>query len=86
MRRAFRTWALVVVLLTLASDAGAQQEELSSPRRTAAITILQVNDVYSIVPVDGLGGLARLATVKKQTAQALGRTRSEERRVGKECA
>ncbi|HUR34440.1 MAG TPA: bifunctional UDP-sugar hydrolase/5'-nucleotidase [Vicinamibacterales bacterium] len=52
----------------------AQQEELSSPRRTAAVTILQMNDVYSTVPVDGLGGLARVATVKKQTAQALGRT------------
>ena len=75
MRRAFNTWALaVLVLLALTHGAHAQQEELSSPRRTAAITILQVNDVYSIVPVDGLGGLARLATVKKQTAQALGRT------------
>ena len=75
MRRAPNPWALaLVVLLTLANLASAQQEELSSPRRTAAVTILQVNDVYSTVPVDGLGGLARLATVKKQTAQALGRT------------
>lgn len=51
----------------------AQQEEPTSPRRQAPITILQINDVYSTVPIDGLGGLARVATIKKEM-QAAGRT------------
>ena len=53
--------------------AHAQQEEPTSPRRQAPITILQINDVYSTVPIDGLGGLARVATIKKQL-MAAGRT------------
>ena len=51
----------------------AQQEEPTSPRRQAPVTILQINDVYSTVPVDGLGGLARVATIKKALIAA-GRT------------
>src|SRR5262245_52594846 len=51
----------------------AQQEEPSSPRAVAPLTFLQVNDVYSTTPVDGLGGLARVATLKQQLAAA-GRT------------
>jgi len=51
----------------------AQQEEPSSPRAAAPLTILQINDVYSTVPVDGAGGLARVATVKQRLAAA-GRT------------
>ncbi len=39
----------------------------------APLTILQINDVYSTVPVDGVGGLARVATLKKQLTAA-GRT------------
>jgi 5'-nucleotidase len=37
-------------------------------RDQAALTILQVNDVYSVMPVDGgaAGGLARVATLKKR--------------------
>jgi len=50
-----------------------QQEEPGSPRARAPLTILQINDVYSTVPVDGLGGLARVATLKRQLAAA-GRT------------
>jgi 5'-nucleotidase len=53
--------------------ARAQQEEPTSPRATTPLTILQVNDVYSTVPIDGMGGLARLATVKARMIAA-GRT------------
>lgn len=51
----------------------AQQEEPGSPRAPAPLTILQINDVYSTLPVDELGGLARVATLKQQLAAA-GRT------------
>jgi 2',3'-cyclic-nucleotide 2'-phosphodiesterase (5'-nucleotidase family) len=50
-----------------------QQEEPTSPRARTPLTLLQINDVYSTVPVDGMGGLARIATVKQQIA-ASGRT------------
>ena len=42
-------------------------------RNTAPLTILQINDVYSTTPVDGRGGLARVATLKQQM-RAQGRT------------
>ena len=45
----------------------------ASPRASAPLTILQLNDVYSTVPIDGVGGLARVATVKQNLAAA-GRT------------
>jgi 2',3'-cyclic-nucleotide 2'-phosphodiesterase (5'-nucleotidase family) len=48
-------------------------DDPSTPRAAAQVTILQINDVYSTVPVDGLGGLARVATIKRQIA-ASGRT------------
>lgn len=48
-------------------------EPPSAPRAAAPLTILQVNDVYSTVPVDGVGGLARVATLKRDLAKA-GRT------------
>ena len=51
---------------------GAQAQELG-PRAGAPVTFLQMNDVYTMVPIDGLGGLARVATQKKQLAAA-GRT------------
>jgi 5'-nucleotidase len=51
----------------------AQQEETGTPRAAAPLTLLQINDVYSMVPVDGAGGLARVATLKAQMA-ASGRT------------
>ena len=64
--------ALVAALL-FAAPARAQQEEPSSPRANAPLTILQLNDVYSSVPIDEVGGLARVATVKARLAAA-GRT------------
>ena len=49
------------------------QDEAAQPRNRAPVTFLQINDVCSRVPIDGLGGLARVATLKQQLARA-GRT------------
>ncbi len=48
-------------------------EEASAPRAQAPLTILQINDVYSTVPIAGRGGLARVAALKQLLAKA-GRT------------
>ena len=45
-------------------------DEVFHPRGRTQFTILQINDVYSTVPVDGLGGLARVATIKKEFVNA----------------
>lgn len=45
------------------------QDDLGSPRRLSQLTFLQVNDVYSAVPINGVGGLARVATLKKQLSR-----------------
>ena len=45
-------------------------EEPSAPRARAPLTILQINDVYSTVPIDGAGGLARVATLKRRLSEA----------------
>jgi 5'-nucleotidase len=50
---------LLLALLALPAPVRAQH-----PRDAAPLTILQINDVYSTVPVDGAGGLARVATIK----------------------
>ena len=49
------------------------QDEAAHPRNGAPVTFLQINDVYSTLPIDGLGGLARVATLKQLLARA-GRT------------
>ena len=49
-----------------------QAQEFAA-RTTAAVTFLQINDVYTTVPVNGVGGLARVATLKTSLAAA-GRT------------
>lgn len=51
----------------------AQFENAAAPWASSALTLLQINDVYSTVPVDGAGGLARVATLKRRIA-AEGRT------------
>jgi 5'-nucleotidase len=51
------------------SSAAAVGQE-PGPRTQAPVTFLQLNDVYSLVPIDGLGGLARVATQKQQLAAA----------------
>jgi 5'-nucleotidase / UDP-sugar diphosphatase len=49
------------------------QDDPAHPRNRAPLTFVQINDVYSTLPVDGQGGLARIATYKRQLAAA-GRT------------
>jgi 5'-nucleotidase len=48
----------------------AQQETPASPRARTPLTLLQINDIYSTLPVDDAGGLARIATLKRQLAAA----------------
>jgi len=43
------------------------------PRSPSAVTLLQINDVYSTLPVDGMGGLARVGALKQDIATS-GRT------------
>src|SRR5436189_6203302 len=44
----------------------AQQDDPGSPRRQAQLTLLQINDVYSTVPINDAGGVARVATLKQR--------------------
>jgi 5'-nucleotidase len=72
-RSALRIIALVAAMAAVCGPALAQRDDPGSPRASAPLTILQLNDVYSITPVDGAGGLARVATLKQSLAAA-GRT------------
>ncbi|HJZ74212.1 MAG TPA: bifunctional metallophosphatase/5'-nucleotidase [Vicinamibacterales bacterium] len=72
MARGRLTGACIVAAAIVASVA-AQRPEPGSPRARAPLTILQINDVYSTSPIDGVGGLARVATLKRRLA-AEGRT------------
>jgi 5'-nucleotidase len=68
-RRAFLALSLAALVVGGGSVLQAQpQDDPGSPRATAPVTILQVNDVYSTVPVDEVGGLARVAALKRQLA------------------
>jgi 2',3'-cyclic-nucleotide 2'-phosphodiesterase (5'-nucleotidase family) len=58
--------AILVSIAALHPVLHAQKEESGAPRAGAAVTFLQINDVYSTVPIDGAGGLARVATLKKR--------------------
>lgn len=70
MTRLWLRAVIVLVALAAASPLHAQiEEQVSSPRLAAPLTILQLNDVYSTVPVRDTGGLARVATLKKQLTQ-----------------
>src|SRR5205085_5963059 len=64
-RRLIRACALAAIVVA-STVIAARQEEPGSPRARAPLTFLQINDVYSTVPIDGAGGLARVATLKKQ--------------------
>src|SRR5882724_81390 len=77
-----RLWLIVALLVGsglsrtlpehgLGLNLHAQQE--FAARTAAPVTFLQINDVYSTVPIDGQGGLARVATLKQDMAKA-GRT------------
>ena len=65
-------FGLVVALLVLSGASRtlpvlAQQE--FAERSAAPVTFLQINDVYATLPVDGVGGLARVATLKQNMAK-----------------
>src|SRR5262245_3482900 len=79
--RSVRARAVLAPLLAIALvvaarwPAVAQRDDPGAPRAAAPLTILQLNDVYSIGPVEdgAAGGLARVATLKQSLAAA-GRT------------
>ena len=72
--RPFRCLALALALCASLQPTSAQTlHDETHPRSSAAVTLLQINDVYSTVPVDGVGGLARVAALKQDLANA-GRT------------
>jgi 5'-nucleotidase len=79
IRRALAALAIAASLLASASGPNAAfaqappREEPGAPRARSAITFLQINDVYQTIPVDGAGGLARVAALKAQI-RAAGRT------------
>src|SRR5688572_13294161 len=58
--------AVAIVAATFAGRAAPQSDDAGAPRAGAPLTILQINDVYSTVPVDDAGGLARVATLKQR--------------------
>ncbi len=66
------TFVVAAFFVVLLAPARAQQQEFAA-RSDAPVTFLQLNDVYSTLPVDGQGGLARVATLKQNLAKA-GRT------------
>jgi 5'-nucleotidase len=78
LKHAWIVLAVAIASATGPANAGhyvlpqAPPQELG-PRVPAPVTFLQMNDVYSMVPIDGLGGLARVATLKQRLAAA-GRT------------
>ena len=66
-RRVALTAALLLCCVAFVSRAQ-EPEPATAARNRASVTFLQLNDVYSAVPTDGLGGLARVATEKQQLA------------------
>jgi 5'-nucleotidase len=68
-----RRSTFVVAAFVLASFAAAAAQQEFSARAAAPVTFLQINDVYTTLPTEGQGGLARVATLKQNLAKA-GRT------------
>src|SRR6188474_1826689 len=62
--------ALAIFAATFVAPTAQQADDPGAPRVGAPLTILQLNDVYSTVPVDGVGGLARVATLKQRLTRA----------------
>ena len=75
MNRALASIAISAVCLVFAlgQTMPAQTPDTGGPRARAPVTFLQINDVYETTPVDGLGGLAKIATIKQRLKDA-GRT------------
>jgi 2',3'-cyclic-nucleotide 2'-phosphodiesterase (5'-nucleotidase family) len=64
-QRVARILTCLVVIGILAAGPAAAQEP-SPPTRGAQLTLLHINDVYETLPIDGEGGLARIATLKRR--------------------
>ncbi len=63
--------ALALSSSTLGRSAvGQAPHDEAHPRSRSGVTLLQINDVYSTLPVDGLGGLARVAALKQDIAKS----------------
>jgi 2',3'-cyclic-nucleotide 2'-phosphodiesterase (5'-nucleotidase family) len=67
-----RSW-FVVASFVVASFLPVFAQTEFAARAAAPVTFLQINDVYTTLPVDGQGGLARVATLKQNLAKS-GRT------------
>ena len=67
LRASASLWLIGLVVLLIPAIARAQTSAAPQPARETTITILQLNDVYQISPVDRgkRGGMARVATVVK---------------------
>src|ERR1700752_3949247 len=66
VRCALIPFAVLALVASLSAPLAAQQDDPGAPRTAPPLTILQLNDVYSTVPIDGEGGLARVATLKQR--------------------
>ncbi|HYG08784.1 MAG TPA: bifunctional UDP-sugar hydrolase/5'-nucleotidase [Pyrinomonadaceae bacterium] len=71
LRRPYRQTVLALVFTLVAAASTFAQTGAAEGGETVRVTLLQVNDVYQISPVDRgkRGGLARIATLRKQIAE-----------------
>src|SRR5262245_48929337 len=67
--RSLRPLIALAIAAVLAAVSTAAQDP-ASPTRDAQVTLLHINDVYETTPIDGEGGLARVATLKRRIATA----------------
>jgi 2',3'-cyclic-nucleotide 2'-phosphodiesterase (5'-nucleotidase family) len=72
-RRALFLVAIVIAWFGLSRTPLVLAQSEFAARSAAQVTFLQINDVYTTVPIEGQGGLARVATLKQNLAKA-GRT------------
>lgn len=69
-RSDIRRWLWLLAVMCLWALPRAQAQEPAPAQKGAQLTILQINDVYETVPIDGRGGLARVAALKQSVAGA----------------
>jgi len=63
-----KRFVLAVLIAFVGCGRASAQSIEAHPRDRAPLTFLQINDVYTTVPIDNVGGLARVATLKRQLA------------------
>jgi len=56
----------ILAAAVLTASVFAQQDDPGSPRNQSQLTFLQINDVYTTIPINDVGGLARVATLKRR--------------------